>query len=100
MARTKGAVNKLNAEVKENIVAVFTRLGSTAAMADWARENLTEFYKIYARLIPTEVIGDFNVRHVTELSDSELLVIASGGRAGTGEAQVGEQVADSVHRLS
>jgi len=38
----------------ENIVAVFTRLGGTATMAEWARRNQTEFYRLYARLIPSE----------------------------------------------
>jgi hypothetical protein len=27
-------------------------------MAEWARENQTEFYKLYARLIPVQVAGD------------------------------------------
>lgn len=55
--RPKGAKNKVGAGAKENILAVFTRLGGTAAMAEWARENRTEYYKLYARLIPTEVSG-------------------------------------------
>jgi hypothetical protein len=37
------------------MLAVFNRLGGTAAMAEWAEANLTEFYKLYARLIPTDV---------------------------------------------
>ncbi len=52
--RPKGAKNKLGATAKENVVAVFTRLGGTAQMAEWARENQTEFYKLYGRLIPVE----------------------------------------------
>jgi hypothetical protein len=27
---------------------------AVAAMADWARKNQTEFYRLYARLIPSE----------------------------------------------
>lgn len=53
--RPKGIPNKLPGTVKENIVCVFTRLGGTAAMARWAEENQTEFYKIYAKLLPVEV---------------------------------------------
>lgn len=52
--RVKGTPNKVTTTAKENILAVFTRLGGTAQMAAWARENQTEFYKIYARLVPTE----------------------------------------------
>lgn len=57
--RGKPAGKPIKATVssKENIMAVFTRLGGTAAMAEWARANQTEFYRIYARLIPTEVTG-------------------------------------------
>jgi hypothetical protein len=58
--RPKGARNKISGSAKENITAVFTRLGSTAAMAEWAEANQTEFYKIYARLLPTEVEGTLN----------------------------------------
>ncbi len=42
---------------KENIAAVFVRLGGTAEMARWAKANQTEFYRLYARLVPHEVTG-------------------------------------------
>ncbi len=58
MARTLGAKNKVPQLAKENIAAVFVRLGGTAQMAKWAKENQTEFYKIYARLLPVQVGGD------------------------------------------
>ena len=53
--RPKGVKNKTSGTAKENIIAVFTRMGGTAQMAKWARANESEFYRIYARLIPTEV---------------------------------------------
>jgi hypothetical protein len=52
--RPKGAKNILSGSAKENIVAVFTRLGGTVAMCEWAKANQTEFYKIYGRLLPIE----------------------------------------------
>lgn len=55
--RQKGTPNVLSSTAKENIQAVFVRLGSTAAMAEWANENKTEFYKIYSRLLPHEIQG-------------------------------------------
>ena len=55
MARPKGVPNKFSGTAKENIIAVFTRLGGTAEMAKWAADNQSEFYRIYARLLPTEV---------------------------------------------
>ncbi len=55
--RQPGSVNKLTASAKENIAAVFVRLGGYEAMTNWAKDNPTEFYKIYARLLPMEVTG-------------------------------------------
>jgi hypothetical protein len=54
MASRKGSPNKISGQARENIAAVFTRLGGTAAMAEWAAENKSEFYKLYARLVPVE----------------------------------------------
>lgn len=52
--RKAGTPNKLSGIAKENVIAVFNRLDGTAGMAEWASENKTEFYKIYARLLPTD----------------------------------------------
>lgn len=97
MAKPLGARNKIGAQVKENIIAVFTRLGGTAAMAEWAKENLTEFYRLYGRLIPSEVIGEFTIRDATELSDAELAAIATGGRIGTSSAPTSEPGPGEFH---
>lgn len=51
--RQAGTPNKVSATVKENVLAVFNRLEGTAGMAKWAEDNKTEFYKIYAKLLPT-----------------------------------------------
>lgn len=82
MASRKGIPNKLGAAVKSNVVAVFDRIGGREGMAEWAIENRTEFYRLYARLIPSEVTGTINVRDASELSDDELLAIASGSSDG------------------
>jgi hypothetical protein len=52
--RVKGTPNKSSATVKDNILAVFNRLEGTAGMAKWAQANQTEFYKLYAKLLPTQ----------------------------------------------
>jgi hypothetical protein len=53
--RPKGTLNKATGTAKENIMAVFNGLGGTSAMKKWAEENQTQFYQIYAKLIPTDV---------------------------------------------
>jgi hypothetical protein len=59
--------SKLGQTAKENIIAVFTRMGGTAEMARWAKNNQTEFYKLYAKLIPLQVSTDTVHRFVMEL---------------------------------
>lgn len=68
--RPPGAKNKIGSTARENVIAVFNRLEGTAGMAEWARENRTEFYRLYARLIPIEgtVNVDFNHSLVAVLS--------------------------------
>lgn len=55
--RKPGVPNKLSGAAKDNIAAVFIRLGGTAAMAKWANDNQGEFYKLYAKLIPVAMTG-------------------------------------------
>lgn len=82
----KRGPNKIGAAVKSNVIAVFDRIGGRDKMAAWAEENLTEFYRLYARLIPTESSTEITFRDVTELSRSELLAIAQGSGDGVIEA--------------
>jgi hypothetical protein len=58
----KGKPNRVTATARENLVAVFTRLGGTAAMAKWAEANQSEFYRFYARLVPQQIDMDLNIR--------------------------------------
>lgn len=53
--RVKGQVNKVGASAKDNVLAVFTRLGGTHAMAAWARKNQTDFYRLYGKLVPQQI---------------------------------------------
>jgi hypothetical protein len=55
MARPKGTPNKVSGQVKRNVIAVFERLGGVDKMAAWADQNLSEFYKLYAKLLPSEI---------------------------------------------
>lgn len=52
--RRKGVPNKLTASAKEAFQFAFQKLGGGEALATWAAENTTDFYKLFARLIPTE----------------------------------------------
>lgn len=52
--RQKGSLNKVTAKFKEAVQIVYDDIGGHAAFADWARENPSEFYRIAAKLIPSE----------------------------------------------
>ena len=53
--RQKGTPNKLSGSVKDNVVAVFDQIGGLDNMATWATENQTEFYRLYSKLLPTDL---------------------------------------------
>lgn len=56
--RQKGVPNKLSGAAKENMAEAYRLIGGTKAFAEWAASNLTDFYKLYARLLPVEGAGD------------------------------------------
>ena len=55
--RPAGVPNKLSSTVKDNVIAVFDRLGGAEHMVQWASDNPTQFYNIYAKLLPLQVNG-------------------------------------------
>ena len=93
----KGIPNKIGAAVKSNVIAVFNKIGGRDKMCAWAEDNLTEFYRLYARLIPTESSTEITFRDVTELSRNELLLIASGSSDGASEAGERAELPDELH---
>jgi hypothetical protein len=52
--RQLGTPNKFTGTFREAVQVVYEGLGGHAAFLRWARENPSEYYKIAARLIPTE----------------------------------------------
>jgi hypothetical protein len=59
--RPKGLPNKTTIAVKEALQQAFQGIGGVPALTEWARENQGEFYKLYSKLLPTEVRADVNV---------------------------------------
>lgn len=62
MGRIKGSKNKLPQEVKAAIQTVFDDMGGTKRFQEWAEDNLTEFYKLYAKLLPKNIHVDVTPR--------------------------------------
>jgi len=72
--KPKGAKNKTTKMVKEVFSEVFSDFQDDpeAALSVWGRQNLTEFYKLAARLIPTEVEGESTLKIiVTSKKDAD-----------------------------
>lgn len=55
--RPRGSPNKLTKAAREAFELAFDQLGSVDALVKWARANQSEFYRLYARLIPMEHTG-------------------------------------------
>lgn len=55
--RQKGTPNKLTKSAREAFAAAFDGVGGAPALTRWAKANKTEFFKLYARLIPVEHVG-------------------------------------------
>lgn len=55
--RQKGTPNKSTAAVKEALTKAYTTIGGDKSFAAWARANETEFYKLWAKMLPQEVSG-------------------------------------------
>lgn len=70
--RPKGSPNKHTASIKGAFVEAFEKLGGVDALVVWGYVNPNDFYKLCARMIPTEMTGTVDFRDVTKLSDQEL----------------------------
>ncbi len=55
--RKPGVPDKTTTAAKESFALAFDKLGGWEALAQWAAlpQNRTEFYKLYARLIPVDL---------------------------------------------
>lgn len=52
--RKHGELNKLTKTAKEAFTYAFQSIGGAERLGQWAEKNTTEFYKLFARLIPAE----------------------------------------------
>lgn len=53
--RRRGTPNRLTTTMRDAVMLAYDRIGGHEAFAAWAAENPTDFYRIAARLIPTEI---------------------------------------------
>ena len=83
--RVPGSKNRITANIKADIQAVFQLLGGKKAMAEWAGRsdnNRALFYRMVVQILPKEVAMSANISHSTgleKLSDEELIAIIKRG---------------------
>lgn len=53
--RKKGTPNKRTAEVKAALQAAFDQIGGVKALTAWGKDNQTEFYRLWGKLLPVEM---------------------------------------------
>lgn len=53
--RAKGTPNKATAAVKQALFTAFDQIGGTAKLSAWAKDNPTDFYKLWVKVLPQEV---------------------------------------------
>ena len=71
--RTKGTPNKSTAQVKEAMLKAYQAIGGDQSFAMWARENATEFYKLWSKMLPQEISGpDGGPIEVNDITDQPI----------------------------
>jgi hypothetical protein len=55
--RQKGSLNRLTIGAKTAFQLAFDDIGGHSALAEWATENRGQFYQLFSKLIPAEVVG-------------------------------------------
>lgn len=75
--RKAGTPNKLTRTVKEAFEQAFQTMQEQPGvkLGDWGKTNPTEFYKLAARMIPTEI----DAKVTTQETAVELLARGTGG---------------------
>lgn len=56
--KPKGAQTRQTKAVKQCIINAFEEMGGVKNLVKWGKENQTEFYKLWGRMIPHEVTGE------------------------------------------
>jgi hypothetical protein len=71
--KPKGAINKLTKTVKERVLEVFNELQTDpqANLLSWAKDEPTEFYKIAAKLIPSDINAKIEGKIITVVPPSK-----------------------------
>lgn len=59
--RVKGTPNKLSMNIKEAFDYAFESIGGSQRLAEWAKDNTTDFYKIFSKMLPTNSTANVSI---------------------------------------
>lgn len=78
--RPKGSPDKLTLSQKEAYDWCFNELGGGKGLLDWAKNkgNLSDFYKLYAKMLPTNMSTSVTFSHEDALAELEKIVKSNG----------------------
>lgn len=60
--RKKGSKNKMSADVRQSVLDTYAAIGGDKFFAEWAKQKPSDFFQIYAKLLPKDVNVDATVR--------------------------------------
>ena len=94
--RPKGKGNLIGRTVKQDMLAVYERLGSAEGLYKWTKRNpsnLSLFYRMVISLIPKNLHIDSHVTHsLSKLSDEDLMDIIKRGEVLAARGEVDDIV--------
>lgn len=76
--RKKGSLNKTTTAVKEALTVAFEDLGGVPSLVAWGHENLTEFYKLWVKVLPQEIHA--NLSGEIDLNSKVSIYLPENGR--------------------
>lgn len=79
--RPKGSLNKSTLAVKEALIKAFDGIGGLAAFIEWGKANQGEFYKLWSKMLPTEIKTSDGMPLVVKIID----LSGEDGDSSTGE---------------
>jgi len=79
--RKKGTPNKTTASVKEALIKAFDDLGGVDSLVVWGSDNPTQFYQLWAKILPQEVHSTLTGADGEPLSLSLEVVFGGPSRA-------------------
>ena len=85
--RTKGAVNKSTASVKAALTDAFEKMGGVKSLLAWGQSEPTEFYKLWAKMLPADIEGRFSFDGTIKLVGQTSWVVGDGDVSPTGGAR-------------